>query len=132
MHRLQNGFALVETVLTLMIVTAMIPVTILCIRSIDGMLQFDEELQDQIALAQLRRIFLLSYEIQPSSDEIRFIYQQKEWNLSFTNDHLVLSPGTQIFLSKIDSCSFCEVNECLYIYYTRGLEQYEKILCKAS
>jgi hypothetical protein len=132
MHRLQSGFALVEAVLTLLIASAMIPITILCMRPIGGMLAFDEELQDAIALAQLRRIFLLSYDIQSSANEIQFTYQQKEWNLTFKNDRLILSPGTQIFLSKLDDCFFLEKDQCLYVSYTRGAEQYEKVLCETD
>lgn len=129
MSRMHRGFAVIEVLIVLCILCAMIPVTIVCLRPFSRMLEFDEEVQDEIALAQMRRILLLSYDIRCSSDSLQFLYQQKDWTLSCKNDHLVLSPGTQIFLSKIDAASFYLDGQCIFIHYTREGKEYEKVLC---
>lgn len=128
MQRYRNGFILVEVLLVLMIMIALIPVTIICIRPFNGLLSFKEEIQDQISLSQMRRILLLSYDIEMDGDELHFLYQEKERILSLKNNHLVLSPGTQIFLSEIEDAGFFSENECIYLRYERGGQSYEKVL----
>jgi hypothetical protein len=128
---MRSGFAMIEILITLMVVTGMIPITVLCIKPFENLLGFNEEIQDQIVLSQMRRIFLLSYEIKYSPEQITFLYQEKRRTLSCINDHLVLSPGTQIFISNIDTAYFIEKENCIYIVYERQKKQYEKILCKA-
>lgn len=132
MHRMSAGFALIEILITMIIVVAMIPVTIVCLSPLMNALTFNEEVQDQIALSQIRRILLLSYDIECERTRLTFAYQEKPLTLSIKNDHLVLSPGTQIFLSKIDGAVFEEKDECIYIVYTRMNRQYEKVLCEQS
>jgi prepilin-type N-terminal cleavage/methylation domain-containing protein len=129
---MQSGFALIEMLMTMMIVTALIPITILCIRPFNGALQFDEEIQDQIALSQMRRIILLSYDLQCSPQQLDFIYQRKHCTLSFKNNHLILSPGTQIFISEIEDAYFKEEYNCIYIIYEREGKEYEKVLGSIS
>jgi hypothetical protein len=129
---MRSGFAMIEILITLMVVAAMIPITVLCIKPFENLLGFNEEIQDQIALSQLRRILLLSYEIKCDPEQITFVYQEKLRNLSCINDHLILSPGTQIFISNIDTAYFIEEGNCIYIVYERQQKQYEKILCQTN
>ena len=126
--RRRAGFALIEVLLSMMVLTAMIPITVLCIQPFGSMLQFDQEIQDQIALSQLRRILMLSYNVSCRSDEIDFVYQQQPRCVSLVNDHLVLSPGTQIFMTEIDHVTFLEEGKFIYIVYMRNQKEYEKIL----
>jgi len=130
MQRMQRGFALIELLITMIIVTAMIPITIICLSPFQNLLQFDERIQDQIALRQIRRIIMLSYDPEFSSEELDFIYQEKQQKLRFINHHLVLSPGTQIFLSDIDDAGFEEKDGFIYVVYERDHQIYECILCQ--
>lgn len=132
MCRMRRGFAIIEVLISLLVITAMIPVTIVCIRPFTTIAYFDEEIQDQIALSQLRRILLLSYDIECSPDEVDFEYQLKKRKLSFKNDHVVISDGTQIFFSCVDDAAFYQENQCVYIRYTRKNRTYEKVLCQTQ
>lgn len=126
--RRHAGYALIEVLLTLIILTAMLPITLVCIQPFEQMLKFNQEIQDQIALSQLRRILMLSYQVSCNNLEINFTYHQHPQTVSLINNHLVISPGTQIFLTEIDSAIFFEKGKFIYIAYTRNKKEYEKIL----
>lgn len=126
--RRHAGYALIEVLLTLIILTAMLPITLVCIQPFEQMLKFNQEIQDQIALSQLRRILMLSYQVSCSDSEINFTYHQHPQTVSLINNHLVISPGTQIFMTEIDGVMFFEKGKFIYIAYTRNQKEYEKIL----
>ena len=128
MPRLHRGSTLAEVLVVLLVVSVLIPVTVLCLKSFPPLLTFDEELQDQIALSQLRRILLLSYDLKYTYDELSFTYQEKERHLMYRNDHLVMTPGTQIFLSAVDDAYFQFSDNAIYVCYQRGSKEYEKVL----
>lgn len=132
MYRVCRGFTLAEVLLTLLIVSAMIPITLLCLSPFTYLLNFSEEIQDQIALSQLRRILLLSYDIEYAPHQMNFVYQHQLRSLYCVNNHLIMTPGTQIYLSQIDEAWFNLNGDCIYVVYERKGSQYEKILCQQS
>lgn len=89
---------------------------------------FRETLQDETALLQLRKILLVSYDVEASYDEVTFVYQKRDMRLSQVNNHLIIQPGTQIFLSAIDEAHFETIGGCIYVIYTRNNRTFEKIL----
>ena len=91
---------------------------------------FRETLQDETALLQLRRILLVSYDVQASGNEVTFVYQKRDMRLSRVNDHLIIQPGTQIFLSAVDEAHFEIYGDCIYVIYTRNGRTFEKILVR--
>ncbi len=91
---------------------------------------FRETLQDETALLQLRRILLLSYDVQATQSELDFVYQKRDMRLSKVNDRLIIQPGTQIFLSAVDEAYFETYGDCVYVIYTRNGHRYEKILVR--
>jgi hypothetical protein len=98
----------------------LVPVAASCIVLLPQMIEFTEDVQDETALYQLRRIGMMAYDPSVASSSLTFTYRDKEWILHQVNDHLILQPGTQIFLSSIDSASFEERNGVIYIVYQRG------------
>ena len=51
---------------------------------------------------------------------IHFRYQGEPCEFAFMNRHLILKPGTQIFLSDIDEASFYMNGNIVYLQYRRG------------
>ena len=94
-------------------------------------ISFDyNEINDEIALSQLREQLLIAYDMQVTNDELSFIYKNKNYKLSFVNNKLLLQPGTQIYLNDVDDLYFNILNECIYVCYERNNKQYERIIGK--
>lgn len=85
---------------------------------------------DEISLHQLRKIMLISYNIENSGDELNFIYHNEDYKLSLVNGRLVLSPGYQVFLNNVDCVSFNENDGVLSLSYLRGDDEKQTYLYK--
>lgn len=88
------------------------------------------EINDEIALYQLREQLIIAYDMNVSSDSLNFTYKNKAFSLSLVNNKLLLQPGTQIYLNDIDSLHFDVRNNCIYVCYERNNKQYERIIGK--
>lgn len=125
MRRRTDGYVLIEVLLTLMTVVMMLPVTVLCIGLVHDLLPFRQTAQDEIALAQLRRILMISYDCEIQGDELYFEYRNEEYSLSLVNNRLIIQPGTQIFLTEIESASFVQKGDVIYVVFEREGDQRE-------
>lgn len=93
-------------------------------------IKFDYNIiNDEIAISQLRRIMLISYDVNYSTSALRFRYKNKDFSLSMVNSKLLLQPGTQIFLNEIDDLYFENRNGAFVLIYSRKGKEYEKVLC---
>ena len=128
MHRSRAGFVLSDFLAALCVVVLMVPLMTMCLGVLKGSLVFDERLQDEIALLQLRKILLISYDIEVSPQVLSFRYQARDMRLSLVNRRLIIQPGTQIFLSEIDGASFLEKDGMIEVIYSRDEQEYEKVL----
>ena len=125
----RRGYATLSGVLAaLLIVSILMPVLIICAGSASKLLTHDERVQDEIAMGQLRRIFLLAYDTQISSTQIGFTYQGRQMRLSCVNGSLIVQPGTWIFLTDLDSCSFFMEDEIVYVRAMREGETSDYVL----
>ena len=86
------------------------------------------QINDEIAIYQLRELLLIAYDMYVSSDEINFTYQNKTFRLSLVNGRLLLQPGTQIFLDEIDNLYFEETSGLVYVNYEKNNKQHQKVL----
>lgn len=117
-----------RNLVALLIICAMLPLS-LSILDFCVKLDFDyRELQDDIALYQLRRILLLSYDHDYSPDSLSFTYQGRRFSLSPLYGNLVLSEGYQIFVSDADYYEFRREGNVLILEYERKGKTYEKVL----
>jgi len=114
----------------LIITLSMLPICCLSFRFASNIPFSYKEINDELALFQLRETMLIAYDLQYSFDQLDFIYANKEFRLSQVNNRLILQPGTQIFLDDIDEVYFEKRNGCIYVHYQRDNKQYERILCK--
>lgn len=127
-NRRRSGFILSEALICLLICLMMLPIAADCLSLFAHRTENQEQIQDEIALAQLRHILTVSYELECQGSQLVFQYHQQECLLRWTNSHLILTPGTQIFLSKMEEPYFYEENGCICISYQRKGKTYEKIL----
>lgn len=127
----QCGYFLSEYALALYVFMLILPLLVCIIGMFPVCFTFPDFVQDQIGIAQLRRILALSYDIQPEGDSLVFTYQEKEWNLYLHDQELLLQPGTQYILIRIDDASFYRKGKSIYLAYERKNETYEVVLCQA-
>ncbi|MBQ2582695.1 MAG: hypothetical protein II577_02220 [Erysipelotrichaceae bacterium] len=92
-------------------------------------IRFDyDEINDEIALCQLREDLLISYDMRFSQDTLSFRYEGEEFRLSEVNGNMLLQPGTQIFLHDIEDLYFEKRGEMIYVLYSRNGRRYERII----
>ena len=121
---------LIRNILGLIITITLLPI---CIQAFiyTSNISFDyNEVNDELALFQLREQLLIAYDMKVNTDEMNFVYKNKDYKLSLVNEKLILQPGTQIYLNDVDDLFFENRNGCIYVCYTRKNKQYERIICK--
>ena len=105
---------LIRNLLGLIITITMHPVCMEAFMYVSDIPFNYNEINDEIALSQLREQLLISYDMYVSSDELNFIYKNKNFKLSMVNNKMIMQPGTQISLNDIDNLNFEMYNECKY------------------
>lgn len=128
--RRRHGYIMMELILSVLIVLMLVPVILLSISSLSTSLSFEQTVQDEIAIQQLRRILALSYDLEVEGNGLTFRYQGKQRNLCFVNQKLVIQPGTWIFLTELDDLAILESSELVYLSYVRNGENYVSPLKK--
>ena len=94
-------------------------------------IEFDyNEINDELALYQLRETLLIAYDMHISNNQLNFIYKNKNFKLSLVNNKLIMQPGTQIYLNDINNLSFKTKHGCIYVIYERDNKKYERVISK--
>lgn len=121
---------LIRNLIGLIITITMLPICIEAFTFTSNIKFNYSEINDEIALAQLREQMLIAYDMYVTSDQINFIYKNKDFKLSLVNGKLILQPGTQIYLADIDDLRFETRNGCVYVIYERNNKTYERVICQ--
>ena len=114
-----RGSALTEVLLVMLVAALMMAPVVSTMRLVPRFLSFQEEAQDEIALAQMRRILMLSYKVENEGSTLVYTYQDREFRLSLVNGNLIIQPGTQMILTDISHAHFESAGEVIYVVYTR-------------
>lgn len=124
----KSGIIEIRNLIALYVVLIMLPLA-LCIFIFCANFDFDyKTINDEIALYKLRKIYLLSYNQEIAKDHLSFQYDDRYFTLELINNHLVLKPGTQIFLEDVDDLYFENDDSCIQVVYTRKGKRYEKVI----
>ena len=124
----RRGNTTVSTLLALMITTFMIPLVLVCMRLCMPSGILDEEVQDQLALIQLRRNLMCAYDVHTYGSVITYRREGSVRSLSLKNNRLIEQPGTFVFLSEVDEVYFSSENGLLYVEYLRDEKEYEALI----
>lgn len=124
----RSGFILKETAAVILIVLFLLPPVCVCLSAASGALRFREDVQDAVSLAQLRRILLISYDIETDGKTVTFEYRNENRKLEFSGPWLLISPGTQIILSDIEGGYFTAADGCLKVHYVRRGSDHESVI----
>ncbi len=128
MRRRSGSVFISDLVMSLLIAVMLVPALMLSIAAMHDSLRFNEEVQDQTALAQMRQILMISYDISTDGNVLYFEYQNRQCRLLQVNDHLIIQPGTQIILADIDTCCFTMAGQAVILQYERDGKTYHAAL----
>lgn len=134
MHRLRgnSGIAMMELILSLMICLLLLPAVLLALTALNEAIQFDQSVQDEIAIQQLRRILSLSYDVTVYEDCIAFRYQGETRWINLKNGNLIMQEGTVMFLTDLDDVSYQDDGVIISLIYERHQQTYLVPLAKKS
>ena len=128
--RVRAGFILGNTLIAFIVALYLVPLCMACIAPLRGIMEFRRDVQDEISAVQLRRLLLVSDDIEISGESLVFTYQQKSMELSQGGHHVILKPGTQIYFTDTEGCRFECMEGVLEIVYERNGNEYRKVLAK--
>lgn len=119
MYTSNRGFISIRYLIALCIAMSILPIVVFVMMQSTNF-YFDYSIvNDEMALLQLRRIMLLSYDVNNYGDSLSFLYKNKDYELELINNRLILSPGYQMFLDEVDDLYFDEDGNVLNIYYEK-------------
>ena len=117
-RRNKTGSILMDMLLTLVIVSFFIPIALSSFNIFSQVERFPFEVQDQIALMQLRR-FLNGCHIVSVDKKELICENDKTWYLRASAQNLYLGDGTIIVLQQIDDMYFEVVHQKIWLLYKR-------------
>lgn len=85
-------------------------------------------IEDEIALMQIRKMLLNSHDILFGQDELLFYTMAKDASLSFHEDRLVKQEGFVIYMENIPMAYFSLKKGCIYLNYEREETFHERFL----
>lgn len=115
-----GGSVLLEFLGLLFAVSCLLPGVAASIGVLPEILVFRRSVQDEAALSQMRRILMMSYQIDVTPDTLGYVYQMRDFSLSEVNGRLIIQPGTQLILADIETAWFEAENGIVYVYYERN------------
>lgn len=83
--------------------------------------------QDILSSLQIYEILNYSIDIEVASDEIRMNYLNENRSIRFTNNKIIMSPGTTIYFLDVSSYSFNIEDDKIYLNLVR-LNRAKKLL----
>lgn len=114
--RSQRGSLIIDVLLSILVLVSLVSVIPSFLRT-QKRRETYSLWQDEIALSQLRRELMLAKDLSFENHQLHYRLGQQEKVLLLVNEKLILQPGTQIFLEKIQFVSFEEFEKKIYLVY---------------
>ena len=122
----KRGFSKLELVVTVYIFLLLLPLLLNIYKTIASLNFYYYDVSGNMSIVQLRKILLLSYDIEVNDKYLSFNYQDKDYEIYLANDHLIMTPGTQIIYEDVVDATFYIENDCIFLEILKD-EKYEKI-----
>lgn len=125
-----KGFILKEYLLSLVIMMILLPIVISSLQIVGRYDVYDERVQDEIAIAQLRDKLLLGMDFVIMDSDLEYRIGTEKWCLHAQNERLYLTPGYQLFLDNVKGCYFKQLGNTIYIEYQKDNINYVWAIAK--
>ena len=124
------GYIIEQLLITLVICAFLIPVCTALLLVLCRALDSHEGFQDEAGISQLRHIINIADEISTDGERLNLTLHGNEMYIARRGDCLdLLSPGTQIFLSEIESAGFSIQDNLVFLRYAHeGKPEIERCL----
>jgi len=126
MPKYRKGVININILVGLGVILALIPILMTTFKLMLNISLVDEIIQNEIATLQIRRILLLAEEISVSPQQISYTLDEKSWEIKYLNNHIVLSPGSQIIYENVEDVSFYIEDKMIYVKYNYNHHNYSK------
>ena len=126
-RRGRNGSVMIQMMITMLIVSLFFPLMIQMTKIVMKSDRFPVEIQDQIALAQLRR-FMNSCKITAVLSDELICETDRPWHLRTSANNLYLSDGTIIVLSDVSEVFFEKRDREIWMLYQRKNQWKEALI----
>ena len=127
-RRYRNGVVNIEIIISLVIILMLLPILYQSFFLMTKIDLTDEIIQDEIATYQIRRKLLLSDNFSINNNDLFFDNNGNRWHLYLNNNHLLLSPGSQIIYNDIEKVSFEKNGNVIYVTYVRNKKNITRII----
>ena len=126
----RRGYIIEQLLISLLICAFLIPVSAALLLILARTLNSREGFQDEAGIASLRHVINISEDISCEGDRLSLTCHGNEMYLAKRGDCLdLLSPGTQIFLSDLESVHFSIRGNLIYVRYAHeGKPETERCL----
>ena len=125
-----KGFILKDYLLSLLIMSSLLPILIGSLKISSNYLIKDSSIQDELSVMQLREKLIIAKDIKINTDNITYRVGKDFYELKFNKGRLYLTPGYQLFLDEIENCYFDIENNTLIIKYVKQNKNYAWALAK--
>ena len=119
---------MIEMLLSLFIFSLSMALLTMSIPLIHRLQDIHLDIEDEIALYQLRQLLLYASEIQYYEDELNFFYFEKEASLVLEKNRIVRKDGYVIYMEDIEKSYFTQKGDCFYISYEKNNKRKERFL----
>lgn len=119
---------MIEMLLSLFIFSLSMTLLTMSIPLIHRLQDIHVDIEDEIALYQLRQLLLYASEIQYNEDELNFFYFEKEASLVLEKNRIVRKDGYVIYMEDIEKSYFTQKGDCFYISYEKNNKRKERFL----
>lgn len=119
---------MIEMLLSLFIFSLSMALLTMSIPLIHRLQDIHVDIEDEIALYQLRQLLLYASEIQYNEDELNFFYFEKEASLVLEKNRIVRKDGYVIYMEDIEKSNFTQKGDCFYISYEKNNKRKERFL----
>ena len=126
-RRGRNGSVMIQMMITMLVVSLFFPLMIQMTKIVMKSERFPVEIQDQIALAQLRR-FMNSCKIAAVMSDELVCETDRLWRLRTSASNLYLSDGTIIVLADVSEVQFEKRNHQIWMLYQRKNQWKEALI----
>ena len=124
----KNGFSLIESILSLFIVTLSFSLLYCVFPLLSTVSQYDVSIEEELALSKLRETILYASDIEFSESELFFYSMEKQMTLVLEKNRIVRKDGYLIYMDGLESSRFIKKGKCIYLKYERKNIHKERFL----
>lgn len=112
-----SGFTLVETIISLIVVSFALLLLTMCLTLMKNSNRKMYDGEDEVAIRQIRLLYALGEKIRVENEMLMFEYYGEEMYFTFYKNNLVLKDGFQVFFKELSNIHFFEEDSCIYVQF---------------